>query len=91
MKGNRCIGTKPRPNVSMPLEQSRKTLEYSRQTTEYSEKTPAVALVVFSSYSTLIYFSETSVEFQRTTRHYIPQDNAHHYYHSEDIKSYKTL
>jgi hypothetical protein len=32
--------------------------------------------------------SETSVEFQRSTRRYIPEDRALHNHHCESLKSY---
>jgi hypothetical protein len=32
--------------------------------------------------------SETSVDFQRTTRRYIPEDRTHHNHHRENLKSY---
>jgi hypothetical protein len=35
-----------------------------------------------------IYSSETSVDFQRTTRRYSPEDSALHNYRCEDLKSY---
>jgi hypothetical protein len=43
----------------------------------------AFALASFSAYSSVlkteaIYLSETSVDFQRTTRHYIPEDTTLH-------------
>jgi hypothetical protein len=35
------------------------------------------------------YSSETSVDFQRNTRRYIPEDRTLHNYRSENFKSYK--
>jgi hypothetical protein len=54
--------------------------------------TPAFTLVSGSTYSTLkmeaICFSERSVYFRRTTRHYIPEDKTLHGHRCENIKSY---
>jgi hypothetical protein len=35
--------------------------------------------------------SETAVDFQRTTRLYIPEDRTHYNYRCENLKSYKML
>jgi hypothetical protein len=37
-----------------------------------------------------IFSSETLVDFQRTTRRYIPEDSVLHNYRCEDFKSYKS-
>jgi hypothetical protein len=55
-----------------------------------------ITLVSCSAYfSTLkmeaIYSSETSVDFQRTTRRYIPEDSTLHNHRSENLKSYIIL
>jgi hypothetical protein len=39
----------------------------------------------------LKYFSETSVDFQRTTRRYITEDRTLHSHHCENLTSYTTL
>jgi hypothetical protein len=54
---------------------------------------PAFTLVSCSAYSSTlkkeaICSSETSVDFQRTTRLYIPEDSTLHTHRSEDLKSY---
>jgi hypothetical protein len=54
---------------------------------------PAFTLVSCSVYSTLkmevLYSSETSVEFKRTTQRYISEDNTLHNQRCENLKSYK--
>jgi hypothetical protein len=54
---------------------------------------PAFTLVSCSAYSStlkmeLIFSSETSVDFQRTTRHYIPENNTLYNHCCEHLKSY---
>jgi hypothetical protein len=54
---------------------------------------PAFTLVSCSAYSNLmmraICSSETSVDFQRTTRHYIADAKTRHNHHCENLKAYK--
>jgi hypothetical protein len=56
---------------------------------------PAFILLSSSTYSTLkmeaISSSETSADFQRTTRHYIPEDSTLHIHHCENLKSCKRI
>jgi hypothetical protein len=54
---------------------------------------PALALVSCSAYSSAlkmdeIYSSETSIDFQRITRRYIPEDSTVHNYRFENLKSH---
>jgi hypothetical protein len=39
----------------------------------------------------MIYFSEPSVDFQRTTRHYIPDDRTLHNHNCGNVKSYMEI
>jgi hypothetical protein len=48
------------------------------------------SILRFSILKTEVTFSsETSVDFQRTTKRYIPEDSTLHYYRCENLKSYK--
>jgi hypothetical protein len=54
---------------------------------------PAFTLVSCSAYSSTlkmeaVYYSETSVDFQRTTRRYIPEDGTLHNHRCKNLKSY---
>jgi hypothetical protein len=60
---------------------------------EAQRLTQAFTLVSFLAYSSVlkmdtIFSSETSVDFQRITRHYIPEDITDHNRQSENLKSY---
>jgi hypothetical protein len=53
----------------------------------------AFTLVSCSAYSLALKMeatcsSETSVDFQQTTQHYIPEDSTLHNHHCENLKSY---
>jgi hypothetical protein len=88
LKVNRRFGGTYRLNL-----QGRR-MSRARNQRESRYKAGAFTLVSCSTYySTLkmeaIRSSETSVDFQRTTLRYIPEDGTHHSHRCENLKSYK--